>query len=277
MSFEEQLLNKINQFRTNPKGYAKKINEYIHYFKDNTLIIPGKKTGIKTEEGAAAYIEAVDFLAKQEDVKPLKPSKGLGRICVDFMEKATSVDPEEIGNIDLEEIINKYGSFSGSLNRAIDFGGEDPEQVLINLIVCDGDPERGNRDSLLSADLKKIGIKNSIHSTYRFCTLIISCSKFKNNIDSDDNGFFGISKTINNNKIKITKPKEDVYKKKPKEEQSKNDKEEEDIPPDGFVSENKTEKIVVEKGIKKKVTKIIRTKADGSKVTETIKEILEDD
>ena len=191
MSFEEQLVNKINQFRANPKGYAKKINEYVQYFKGNTLKIPGTKRGIDTEEGAAAYIEAVDFLAKQEGIDPLEPSKGLGRICADFMEKAENLNPEEIGNIDLEEIIKKYGKFKGDLNRAIDFGGEDPEQVLINLIVCDGDPNRGNRESLLSTDLKKIGIKHCKHSTYRFCTLIISCTKFINNVDSDDYGFFG--------------------------------------------------------------------------------------
>ena len=85
MSFEEQLVNKINEFRTNPKGYAKKINEYVPYFKGKTLRMPGSKSGIGTEEGASAYLEAVDFLSKQDGVVPLQPSKGLGRICADFM------------------------------------------------------------------------------------------------------------------------------------------------------------------------------------------------
>ena len=252
MSYEEQLVNKINQFRANPKGYAKKINEYVPYFEGNTLKIPGAKRGIDTEEGAAAYIEAVDFLSKQEGVKSLEPSKGLGRICADFMEKAENLNPEEINNIDLEEIIKKYGSFKGDLNRAIDYGGEDPEQVLINLIVCDGDPNRGNRESLLSTDLKKIGIKHCTHSTYRFCTLIISCSKFKNNVDSDDYGFIAQDK------------KEEV-------------KEGEDVPQEGVVSEDRTEKIVTEKGKKVRIIKIVRTKNDGSKETETIKEPVEEE
>ena len=252
MSFEEQLVNKINQFRANPKGYAKKINEYVQYFKGNTLRIPGTKRGIDTEEGAAAYIEAVDFLAKQEGIPSLEPSKGLGRICADFMEKAENMSPEEIGNIDLEEIIKKYGSFKGDLNRAIDFGGEDPEQVLINLIVCDGDPNRGNRESLLSTDLKKIGIKHTKHSTYRFCTLIISCSKFRNNVDSDDYGFI-------------------------EKDNTGDAKEGEDASPEGVVSEDRTEKIVMEKGKKVRIIKIVRTKTDGSKETETIKEPVEED
>lgn len=284
MSFEEQLVNKINEFRTNPRGYAKKINEYVSYFKGKTLRIPGTNAGIRTEEGAAAYIEAVDFLSKQDGVEPLEPSKGLGRICADFMAEAQKVDPNDIGNIDLEEIIAKYGSFSGSLNRAMDFGGEDPEQVLINLIVCDGDPNRGNRESLLSTDLKRVGVANAKHSTYRFCTLIISCTKFTNTFDSDDSGFIGDSSSVPSESNKKTdesqgktiKPRKVVLQEKPKEVPPP-EEEEEDVPPEGVVSETRSEKIVMEKGKKKRVIKIVRTMADGSKETETIKEAVEDE
>jgi hypothetical protein len=288
MSFEEQLVNKINEFRTNPRGYAKKINEYVSCFKGKTLRLPGSNAGIRTEEGAAAYIEAVDFLSKQDGVEPLEPSKGLGRICADFMAEAQKVDPNDIGNIDLEEIIAKYGSFSGSLNRAMDFGGEDPEQVLINLIVCDGDPNRGNRESLLSTELKRVGVANAKHSTYRFCTLIISCTKFKNTFDSDDSGFIGQTssdskptkeKETDSGEGKTIKPRKVVLQQKPKEVAAppQQEEEEEDTPPEGVVSETRSEKIVMEKGKKKRVIKIVRTMADGSKETETIKEAVEDD
>ena len=262
MSFEEQLVNKINEFRSNPQGYAKKINEYVSYFKGKVLRIPGSNSGIRTEEGAAAYIEAVEFLANQEGIFPLEPSKGLGRICLDFMKEAQTADPEEIGNINLEEIIKRYGHFKQNLNRAMDFGGEDPEQVLINLIVCDGDPNRGNRESLLSKDLHKIGVANAKHHTYRYCTLIISCTDFVNTYDSDDNGFIEDGdynneiqdeKKNNKNEEKIIKPKKVILKQKPKEEENPPEiDEDEDAPPEGVVSETRTEKIVMEKGKKKK-------------------------
>ena len=287
MSFEEQLVNKINEFRSNPQGYAKKINEYVSYFKGKVLRIPGSNSGIRTEEGAAAYIEAVEFLANQEGIFPLEPSKGLGRICLDFMKEAQTADPEEIGNINLEEIIKRYGHFKQNLNRAMDFGGEDPEQVLINLIVCDGDPNRGNRESLLSKDLHKIGVANAKHHTYRYCTLIISCTDFVNTYDSDDNGFIEDGddnneiqdeKKNNKNEEKIIKPKKVILKQKPKEEENPPEiDEDEDAPPEGVVSETRTEKIVMEKGKKKRIIKIVRTMEDGSKETETIKEPVDDD
>jgi hypothetical protein len=292
MSLAEQLVNKINEFRTNPKGYAKKINEYVKYFKGKTLRIPGSNAGIRTEEGAEAYIEAAEFLANKDGVDPLEPSKGLARICEDFMAEAQKVDPNELGNIDLEEIIAKYGEFSGSLNRAMDFGGEDPEQVLINLIVCDGDSERGNRESLLSTELKRIGVATAKHPTYRYCTLIISCTKFDNNVDSDDYGFINsgsssyaekkpkpASKPARGGEGNTLKPRKVVLKQKPVEQTPppQNDEEEDDVPPEGVVSESRSEKIITEKGKKKRIIKIVRTMVDGSKETETIKEPVEDD
>ena len=287
MSFEKQLIRKINEFRRNPKEFAIKINEYIPYFKGKMLKIPGSNGSIRTEEGPTAYIEAVEFLSKiEEGIFPLKPSKGLGRICADFIKEAKAAAPDEIVNIDLEAIIGKYGSFKQNLNRAMDFGGEDPEQVLINLIVCDGDPNRGNRESLLSKDLNKIGVAFSKHNTYRFCTLIISCTDFINTYDSDDNGFIELGEntndiqdgqTNNNNKEKkILKPKK-VFLQKPKVEETPPEFDDEDIPPEGVISETRSEKIIMEKGKKKRVIKIVRTMEDGSKETEKIKEPVEDD
>ena len=290
MSFEEDLVNEINEFRTNPKEYAKKINKYVSYCKGKILKIPGSNAGIRTEEGAAAYTEAVDFLSKQEGVDPLEPSKGLGRIADDFLKEVQKVDPSELGDIDIDEIIERYGAFSGNLSRAMDFGGETPELVLINLVVSDGDPSRGQRESLLSTDLKKVGVATGKHDSYRYCTVIVSCTKFTNKVDSNDSGFIGggTSYTVpqpkkpehkaNEGQGKTMKPRK--IKQKPPEpepEPEKDDIEEDDIPPEGVKSETRSEKIVVEKGKKKRIIKITRIMEDGSKETETIKEAVSDD
>ena len=152
-------------------------------------------------------------------------------------------------------------------------------EVLINLIVCDGDPQRGNRESLLSTDLKYIGVANSKHSTYRYCTLIISCTKFDNTFDSNDYGFVGGTQ-VENRKVKTedktNKPKKVILKEKPREEEPP-ENEEEDVPQEDVISETRSEKIVEERGTKKRITKITRTMADGTKEIETIKEKVEDD
>ena len=322
MSFEEQLVEEINELRTNPKGYAEKVKKYIRYFTlDNYLKIPGTNTRIRTEEGVEAYKEAADYLLNfNKKINPLEPSKGLGRIALDFLNKAKEVDPEEISSIDIKSIIKTYGSFVGSLNRAMDFGGDDPEQVIINLVVCDGDPNRGNRESLLSNEYNKVGVANAKHKTYGNCSLIISCEKFNNNYDSDDYGFIGVNKKeevvpkpkknlessykkapepykraaepkkpletsykkqqdtypVPHNRPPEPKKPAESYRKKPQVVEQVNDEEDDEIPPEGVVSEKRTEKIIMERGKKKRVIKIVRIMEDGSKEIETIKENVDD-
>lgn len=288
--FNEELVAEINSLRTNPRIYARTISKYITYFKGKLLCLPGSNAGIQTEEGVAAFKEAVDFLNKQPSIEPLKPSKGLCRIAKDFIEIYQKPDSGDLANKDMEEIINKYGSFSGSFSRAMDFGGETAEMAIINLVVSDGDESRGQRESLLSTEIKKIGVANGNHDVYRHCSAIITCTEFENTVDKDDNGLLtennqGNIKKRDSNKIEDGKKKEKNNFTKKKEEKEKAAKKEstkmaqiiskDDLPP-GVVSINKTEKIVVENGDKKKVIKVIKEMEDGSKVVETIKEILDE-
>jgi len=277
MSFEEELVNEINEFRTNPKEYSKKVAKYISYFKGKTLMIPGTNTGMKTQEGAEAFKEAVDYLSKLDPVEPLEPSKGCARISKDFLEEVQKVEPDEIDNINIDEIMQKYGTFVGSMNRELDLGNETPEQIVMSLITSDGDPSRGHRDNLLNTHLKKIGVAHGKHSTYRFCTIMVFCTKFKNKVDKDDIGYIGSNEqiveqkeeepegqTLKPRKVVLNKPKKEVKAQAPAEE-------DEDILRDDVVSEKITEKIVEQNGKKLKISRIVRNLKDGSKEIKTIK------
>ena len=289
--FNEDLIMEINLLRTNPKKYAKTISKYMNYFKGNLLCLPDTNAGIQTEEGVEAFKEAVDFLNKQENLEPLKPSKGLCRIAEEFIAIYQKPDSGELANKDMEDIINKYGSFSGSFSRAMDFGGETAEMAIINLVVSDGDPSRGQRESLLSNEIKKVGVANGEHEVYRHCSAIITSAEFDNTFDKDNNGLLIQNKSKNRKSIEKNKNdeeklnnlnvKKDENKKNEKInegvkiDKKKNTNGKEDLPL-GVASINKTEKIVVENGDKKKVTKIIKVMEDGSQRIETIKEILEE-
>ena len=189
MSFEKELVKEINEFRTNPKKYAKKIEKYISYFDGKLLNLPGSEASIETQEGPKAYTEAINFLSKQKGVKALEPSKGLHRVAKDFVAVVQKKSPDELDSIDLDKLIEKYGNYTGDLRRALDFGGETPEQVLVNLIISDGDPSREQRESLLHPNLTKVGVAFGKHDELSFVTTIISCTKFVNNKDKDDKGF----------------------------------------------------------------------------------------
>jgi len=297
--FNEELLAEINALRTNPRKYSRTISKYINYFKGKLLCLPGSNAGIQTEEGPDAYKEAVDFLSKQSRIEALKPSKGLCRIAQDFISAVQKPDSNDLENIDMEEIINKYGSFSGSFSRAMDFGGETPEQAVINLIVSDGDKSRGQRESLLSTEIKRIGVANGDHDTYRHCTAIVTCTEFENTVDDDDNGLLeeeppsknldkdneegegegkeGKGKTLKPRKVILkTENAEKNYRKPYRSYGDKEKNEGEGQLPPGVASLDKTEKIIMENGCKKKITKIIKVMEDGSKQIETTKEVVDE-
>jgi hypothetical protein len=186
MSFLRQLVEEINSVRTNPAAYASKVQEYIPHFQDKILKMPDQRVAIKTQEGAAAYEECVNFLRSAEPTEAHVPSRGLTRIANDFLSGVQSVDPSQIGTIDMNAIIDKYGSFQGNFSRAMEFGGSTPEQVVINLLVSDGDKSRSQRDALLNPILKRVGVAQGKHDIYRTVTIIVSCTVFQNNVDSDD-------------------------------------------------------------------------------------------
>ena len=59
-------------------------------------------------------------------------------------------------NVDLDAIIDRYGTNYGEYIRATDYGGQNIEQATINLVVSRGDRNRVHRESLFSPSYKLI-------------------------------------------------------------------------------------------------------------------------
>ena len=183
---KRDLLKELNELRRDPRGYSYKVQKYKDYFEGNILRIPGNKAGIKTEEGPAAYDEAINFLKSASAAEEMTPSKGLCNIAEDFLATVQKQDPNNLPNINMDDIINRHGSFTGNFSRSMEFGGATPEQVIVNLVVSDGDKSRAQRDALLNDNLKQCGIATGPHDTYRTATIIVGCTKFENS-SGDDN------------------------------------------------------------------------------------------
>ena len=246
-AFKEELVNEINRLRTNPQSYTSTLKDYMTCFRGSSLLFPGATAAIATEEGPQAYSEAIDFLKNQSPREPVAPSKGLCRICEEFI--ALARQTEDIDAIDMDKIIKKYGSYGGSFSRAVDFGGETPENVVVYLTVCDGDKSRGQRKTLLNPDAKFVGVATGKHSVYGYFSVIITCTKFNNKVDQNDYGLLDAESLA----VKV----EDVQ-------------DNEELPPDVLKIE-KQEEIIEENGKKKKVIKIIKFLDDGRKIIETTK------
>ena len=186
----KEILEEINKVRQNPSSYVEKILKYKDYFEGKDLKIPGESARIVTKEGYEAYEEAANFLSQTKYVQELIPSKGLFNIANDYLTSLQKVGMDKIDSVDINAIIDKYGNFDGQFNQLMEFGSSTPEQIVINLLVCDGDLDRIYRQNLLDPNLKKIGIAFGKNDIYNNCTIIVASSNFKNKDKSDDNHIF---------------------------------------------------------------------------------------
>lgn len=186
MATPKEIVREVNQLRENPKEYAKKVSKYLEYFKDDIIKVPGTNIGVKTQEGQAPYKETVEYLESLEPREPFVASKALCEIAQEILAKIKDSETGDIDDGDAEEIIDKHGNFTGKFTRAMDFGGFSSEQVVINFLVCDGDPNRTQRDPVMNEGLKKVGVAYGKHDLYQSCAVLVSCTDFENTVDPDD-------------------------------------------------------------------------------------------
>lgn len=277
MSFLQQLVNEINQVRQNPASYAGKVEKLKKNFDGNVLKLP-ENVGIRTKEGPKAYDECIQFLRGAPKACATTPSKGLTKIANELL-PIVQKDAASLSKANLSEIIDKYGSFIGAFNRVLECGGTTPEQIVINLLVSDGETTRSQRNALLNTSLKRIGVASGPHDVFKQATIITLCSEFKNTVDADDtqnyggssygSGSYGSSysggagsKTgsgaggykpaggATTAKSNLPMVKEKIVEQKPKEPETRYE--------GGLVSVDKSERVVVEGGKRKK--KITYTK-----------------
>ena len=186
MSFLSNLVKEVNDFRRNPYAYADKIAKNKKYFENgtNNWKQPKSNLVIKTQEGPAAYDEAIDFLKnKSKSRNELTPSKGLTKIAEELL-KEYQKDPNS--NVDIGGIVKNQGKFKGMFRDLVQLGSDVPEFVVVSLIVGDGDKTRSYRDALLSENLNKIGVAHGEHKDYRQCSVITICNDFTNADGSSD-------------------------------------------------------------------------------------------
>ena len=186
MEFHQNLLKEINELRSNPSSFADKLLGYKSYFINNIIKFPNSKVGMQTEEGFTAYEEAANYLKTLSPICEMNASKGLCKVAKEYLDKVAQCGVAEIDSIDLSSIIKKYGKFKGTFGSAMEFRSDIPELVAANLVACDGDASRANRDLLLNPELKKIGIANGAHPEYGNVTIILSSTEFLNKVDEND-------------------------------------------------------------------------------------------
>ena len=233
------IIEEVNILRSDPKKYSDKLERYKTYFTDDIIQIPEIDVQVSTQEGVVPYTETIEYLKKQEPVEQLTASRALCEIAQEILDKVVDSETGEIEESLVEKIIDSHGNFSGKFTRAMDFGGFTSEQIVINFIVCDGDPERTQRDPLLGKGLTKVGVAFGKHNIYSTVCVFVSCTEFESN-NSDDTPIF---KDV---KFYIDDESEEEKKRKEKEEREREKEKEREYEKQKEKEEKEREKAIEE-------------------------------
>ena len=186
-SFSLQILNEINYAREHPDEFVEKLKELqetVEDSKDNCLYIENVPFVYNNLLGSLD--DSIIFLEKQKELPKLIYNKTITQACdylLDELLTHDGLDDENANNYSLENRLNKFGRPMGENYELIDYGMFDPEFIVINFVLGDGDKNKFERNVIFNPKVKYIGIASGILSSDKICTIINCCEEFYDSYD----------------------------------------------------------------------------------------------
>ncbi len=173
-AFERAVVQEMSELRVRPKAYARHLREMRTWF-EGTLWKRPDRVPLRTEEGVAALDEAIAFLETVTPVGPLRFNEGLAqaaRLHAQDIGPRGSLEHVGADGSRLSARLNRLGTWQGTVAENIGTLEVDPRQVVIQLLVDDGVPDRGHRHNLFNPELHVAGAGCAPHRDYRVVTVI---------------------------------------------------------------------------------------------------------
>ena len=177
LAIQRDLFIELNNLRKNPKSYIPLIESEMKSLKKNNIL--KKKDSnlqIQTVEGKDAYIDAINFLERQQPVPPLKEESRLNSAALDLVKDIGSrgiVSHQDSNGQYVSERIEKYCEWDYSASEVIEVSSKNPQDILVSLIIDDGLKNRPDRITLFNEAYKFVGICCGMHTEYEIVTVIV--------------------------------------------------------------------------------------------------------
>lgn len=152
-TFDERLFGYVNQARTEPQTLLKILRERLTKFEPGTNnLILNPTTKLVTHEGEKAVREAIEFLEEKFPVKALSWHNTLAVIAKQHVGEigAAGLYSHQLkdGNKPTDKALKEMPDKISAAAESIKFNSENALSTVIDFIIDDGVPTRGNRNNL---------------------------------------------------------------------------------------------------------------------------------
>ncbi len=168
-TFSAKVLSEINLARSEPHTYANFLREFRDRFQGDCYVQPGMANRVQTSEGVKAVDEAITFLSRQKPLPPLTWSNGLAAAADELAEEQShsgEIGHESRQGKSMRERIERRGKWESYLAENIGYGPDDPRNMVMQLIISDGVPNRGHRKNTFSMAFNAAGVSCGPHPDF---------------------------------------------------------------------------------------------------------------
>ncbi|GAA0870811.1 CAP domain-containing protein [Brevundimonas basaltis] len=162
------IVAELNAARTDPAAYARKARALRALFNGDRIERPGE-IALVTREGPEAVDEAIAFLETQTPRPALRGSPGLDRAAAEHADEQSRTGQVAHAGADgssPSDRMRRQGRWSAT-GEAIAYGSDRAEDVILQLIVDDGVPDRGHRTILFNPVYTLVGAACAPHPVWR--------------------------------------------------------------------------------------------------------------
>jgi uncharacterized protein YkwD len=175
LTLEQQVISEMNKIRTNPKTYVPILEEYKQRFHGKRVRI-SERVFMNTFEGVKAVDEAIYFLNKMRPVDALTISRGMSLGARDHVKdngSRGSTGHNGSDGSDPSTRIERYRSWESTAKEYISYYcPSTAQEIVIQLIVNDGVPNRKHRKNIFNPNFKVARVVYGADARYKTMCVI---------------------------------------------------------------------------------------------------------
>lgn len=187
-TIEAEVIKEINFARTAPQKYAAYLEELRARYSGKEYRVAANAPARITVEGLAALDEAIAYLRVAKPLPPINASQGMTRgardHCKDLSATNSTGHKGSDGNF-VDARVNRYGEWTKAIGENIAYGEENARDVVLGMLIDDGNPKRGHRQNIFNPNYGFAGVSLSGRTTQGALCVINFAGAFIENPVSD--------------------------------------------------------------------------------------------